>query len=700
MFKKTCLLLVTVTLLASASLGVLAVLHPTKTFAVTGSDWKPGRIIDDQIFVDKNSMSVSDVQNFLNQKVGTGGYDSIPGQCDTNGTRSAQPFGSGTRAQYAASTGRSTKFTCLSNYYEVPKTSPGPGIPANNYGGAAIPAGAKSAAQLIWDAAQAYNISPKVLLVTIQKESAGPLTTDDWPFLSQFTYAMGAHCPDSGPGGSANCDANYAGFSIQIAESARLFRSYLDGMDQPWWGCTEGGKKVQCPANRSGGSSPGASYKVPYTTNYILWNVSQTGCGGGNIYIENKATAALYYYTPYQPNQAALNNLYGTGNNCSAYGNRNFWRIFSDWFGSTLSTSGHILNKSLETNELSTGTVMRAGDYIVSTNGKFVTTMQYDGNLVTYAGHKAVWNSGTSGYGNYASFQSDGNFVVYNAGNGPLWWSTTWGVGANRLALHDDGNLHIYADTTEKFSTDNRVNSYARNNVGTQIASETRFNAGDYIKSPDSRYTLVMQDDGNLVMYSADGAPIWNSGTAGRPGSYTMVQNDGNLVVYSSGNSALWWTGTWSKGASTLKMQNDGNLVLYRNSDNAFTWATWSQFNNYQVNDYIGSQISSGTTLHAGDYLRSPDWRFTLVMQNDGNLVVYSVDRYTPIWNSRTWNNAGAYATLQNDGNFVVYDKNGSALWNTFTYTQGSSVLKMQSDGNLVSYRDSGGWATWNSFGY
>jgi uncharacterized protein Veg len=43
----------------------------------------------------------------------------------------------------------------------------------------------------------------------------------------------------------------------------------------------------------------------------------------------------LYKYTPYTPNAAALNNLYGLGDNCSAYGNRNFWRYFTDWFGST-----------------------------------------------------------------------------------------------------------------------------------------------------------------------------------------------------------------------------------------------------------------------------------------------------------------------------------------------------------------------------
>lgn len=279
--------------------------------AVTAADWRAGRIIDDSIFTDKNSMSIPEIQAFLNQKVGTGGSASAtPGVCDSNGTRTSE-FGGGTRAQYGAAHGNPAPFTCLKDYYEVPKTSPSPGIPANNYGGAPIPAGAKGAAQLIWDAAQQYNISPKVLLVNIQKESSGPLITDDWPFRSQYTYAMGAHCPDSGPNHSANCDSNYAGFSIQIAESAALFRYYLDNMGEPWW-----------------------TYKKP-GNNSILFNPNGA-CGSGNVFIESKATAALYTYTPYQPNGAALNNMYGTGDSCSAYGNRNFWRMYNDWFGKSV----------------------------------------------------------------------------------------------------------------------------------------------------------------------------------------------------------------------------------------------------------------------------------------------------------------------------------------------------------------------------
>jgi len=305
MVKRLSLLLAAFMVLGST----LALGFTPPVSALSGADWRAGRIIDDEIFTAKNSMSVADIQAFLNAKVGTGGYASIPGQCDTNGVRSAQPYSSMSRAEYARSLGRSDKFTCLSGYYEVPKTAPGPDVPASNYGGAPIPPGAQSAAQLIWNAAQRYNINPKVLLVTIEKESAGPLTRDDWPFQKQYKWAMGAHCPDNPPPEwPEGCDPDYSGFSLQIDESAALFRWYLDNMDQPWW-----------------------SYKKPGNNN-ILYNPN-TSCGSSNVYIENKATAALYTYTPYQPNQAALNNLYGSGDGCSAYGNRNFWRIYSDWFG-------------------------------------------------------------------------------------------------------------------------------------------------------------------------------------------------------------------------------------------------------------------------------------------------------------------------------------------------------------------------------
>ncbi len=273
---------------------------PISAYAVAATDWRPGRIIDDPVFTDNGSMSPDQIQTFLNSKVPT---------CDTDGTMSTTRYNDAqkryyTRAEWGALQGHPAPFTCLKDYRENMDTK------ANNYGGKAISGGNKTAAELIWGASQQYRISPKVLLTTIQKESSGPLIVDDWPYESQYTYALGARCPD-GPNG-ADCDPAYAGFGAQIYESARLFRYYLDNIDQPWW-----------------------PYKKP-GTNDVLYNVKSSGCGSATISIDGYATAALYTYTPYQPNQAALTNLYNTGDQCSAYGNRNFWRIYNDWFGKSI----------------------------------------------------------------------------------------------------------------------------------------------------------------------------------------------------------------------------------------------------------------------------------------------------------------------------------------------------------------------------
>ena len=357
------------------NMGFLA-LAP-RVFAADPASWQAGDIIDDGIFTDKSSMTVQQIQDFLNSKVGTGYYGRTAGQCDTNGQATSE-MGGGTRAQWASANGYPSTFTCLKDYYEVPKTAPGSTVPANNYGGKPIPSGAISAAQMIFNAAQQYSISPKVLLVTIHKESSGPLTTDDWPLEKQYTYAMGAHCPDSGPNGAANCDPNYAGFSIQIAESASLLRWYLDNMNQPWW-----------PYKKLGDNS-------------VLYNPNSS-CGSSTVSIKSSATAALYTYTPYQPNSAALANLYGTGDGCSAYGNRNFWRIYSDWFGSTRIST-------LPGCPEATNTTRSCIWYMVSPSGQPYYTSQVSvrDNLTNVAGYQY---QNRSFFGN--AQQLSGNVPVY-----------------------------------------------------------------------------------------------------------------------------------------------------------------------------------------------------------------------------------------------------------------------------------------------
>jgi len=89
--------------------------------------------------------------------------------------------------------------------------------------------------------------------------------------------------------------------------------------------------------------------------------------------------------------------------------------------------------------------------------------------------------------------------------------------------------------------------------------------------APVYKYQLIMQGDGNLVLYSPAGA-LWSSGTS-VASSYAIMQGDGNLVIYRQGGIAVWSTHTYGNPGSWLLVQGDGNTVIYK-PGNIPIWAT------------------------------------------------------------------------------------------------------------------------------
>jgi hypothetical protein len=266
-------LLLLVPLLLTA-LFVISVDSP-KASALSGSEFQAGRIIDDGVFFNGNGMDSNQIQAFLNSKVPT---------CDTSHARSSSPNDSG------------APYTCLKDYRQNTWNIPSDAY-CNGFTG-----GNKSAAQIIYEIGVSCGINQKVILITLQKEQS--LITDNWPWAIQYEKATGYACPDTAP-----CDSNFSGFFRQVYYGARQFKRYTQD------------------------SNIFTSYR-PYRNNFIQYHPNSS-CNGTNVYVQNQATSNLYIYTPYQPNAAALNNLYTTGDGCSSYGNRNFWRMFNDWFGST-----------------------------------------------------------------------------------------------------------------------------------------------------------------------------------------------------------------------------------------------------------------------------------------------------------------------------------------------------------------------------
>lgn len=162
----------------------------------------------------------------------------------------------------------------------------------------AIQGGTMKVSELIYRVQVACGISAKVILVTLQKEQG--LTTSKEPSDWNLKAAMGASCPDTAP-----CDPAFAGVGPQILKGTQQLKTYK-----------------------------AANFAKQPGRNWIGYNPN-AACGGTTLNIQNYATAALYNYTPYQPNAAALAAGYGLGDGCSSYGNRNFYNYYTQWFGST-----------------------------------------------------------------------------------------------------------------------------------------------------------------------------------------------------------------------------------------------------------------------------------------------------------------------------------------------------------------------------
>jgi hypothetical protein len=112
-------------------------------------------------------------------------------------------------------------------------------------------------------------------------------------------------------------------------------------------------------------------------------------------------------------------------------------------------------------------------------------------------------------------------------------------------------------------------------NKGDTLRPGKSLSAGDWLQSKNKEFRLLMQADGNLVLYRMRagnyGGGLWSSLTFGRPGSEAVMQYDGNFVIYAF-SGPIWASGTQSQPGSYLALQDDGNLVIYR--PNVPVWAT------------------------------------------------------------------------------------------------------------------------------
>ena len=364
--------------------------------------------------------------------------------------------------------------------------------------------------------------------------------------------------------------------------------------------------------------------------------------------------------------------------------------------------------------------IVDAGDLKLFSNGVHhfsysTLVMQSDGNLVLLNEHnQPLWNSATvcSGCGNFVDFQSDGNLVVYNGNNVALWSSGTHGVPEAKL-IFDNDRLLIKSGDITLWDSSNSTPITPVVELVSNYSGIFTIETG-HTKSFQDTY-LAMQTDGNLVLYSNDKKVLWANYAfcpAGLVCDHRVeFQSDGNFVVYSESRGVVWHAGSF--GATELVI--DGSRILLKNGTD-IKWdssASPSYTIPYLLPSYscLGTIPTSATMCSSDEEGLTSDVTRLLVPSctstrkceytcnsdttlTDGQCIVPISNSYQifKLANGESKIFIDAHLDMQTDGNLVLYKNDQSVLWATYSMCSTNVVCgdhaEFQSDGNFVLYSE------------
>ena len=240
---------------------------------------------------------------------------------------------------------------------------------------------------------------------------------------------------------------------------------------------------------------------------------------------------------------------------------------------------------------------------------------------------------------------------------------------------------------------------------------------GQTLKSDNMLNTLIMQTDGNAVLYNSQSQPLWSTNTGGliEPGDFIM-QTDGNLVLYDTSGQPHWASKTQGNPSAFLNVQDDGNLVVYRagsatQTANNALWAAGSSdaegdqiqailaaHNSYRAQVGVPPlQWSTSLAASAQDWANHLAATGPLVHSGSGeNLAeatagALSLTQLVDMWgNEKQYFVAGTFPNISTTGNWEDVGHYTQVVWRNTTQVGGGVATGQGNDYLVCHYNPAG----------
>ena len=228
----------------------------------------------------------------------------------------------------------------------------------------------------------------------------------------------------------------------------------------------------------------------------------------------------------------------------------------------------------------------------------------------------------------------------------PLWDSKTTGQNGASAVLSIIGSLSVInSEGTSVFSSDNSA-AQPGNYLGCYFDQSSRA-----LNPFDSKQAFNLQTcqqkalDGNFSYFGLQNSTSGNNAQCGVSNDLSQALRYGKAGNCTKLSDGTWSGGAWSNAIYNSKspqsnyfliLQDDGNMCIYRgtgpNDNQGNIWCSQTNGKQRQANSkfaaangkYAKNWISTGDTLAAGDFIGSNDGSIYLLMQTDGNLVLYT----------------------------------------------------------------------------
>ena len=286
---------------------------------------------------------------------------------------------------------------------------------------------------------------------------------------------------------------------------------------------------------------------------------------------------------------------------------------------------------------------LRSNQYLESDNNAYRFYLQGDGNLVLrdQSTGRSLWSSGTNGKGGIRlKLQTDGNLVLRTRSGSAVWSSKTSRSGGSRLAMQGDGNLVLYTNSGRAVWATETVQAEPADTIKPVITlnggASISLSQGDSFTDPGA--TATDNKDGNI----SNRIQVTGSVNTSSPGTYELRYN----VSDAAGNAA----DTLTRTVQVIAVSND--------------------------------TLEPNTELRVNQRLTSANGSHYLIMQGDGNLVLYSSSARA-LWATGTNGSGAVRARFQGDGNLVLRNNAGSAVWSSKTAGSGAVRLTVVNEGNV-----------------